>query len=185
MIDYPETYAKFGAALVRTGKFDAKKLFVPDAMSFAKVPDNIPAEALDGACGVAAGIAAGNRCHQALQQALGRRPAASPTPPSTANTFDARDPVLPGRRRRQIRPSPARSATRSATVTAGRRAAIHDRDTLAEALKRGGSGQAIDYVGVSGAFRFARQWRPVDEPLRYLQYQGRQAASPSSKSIAK
>ena len=42
VIDYPETYAKFGAALVRTGKFDAKKLFVADAMAFAKVPDSIP-----------------------------------------------------------------------------------------------------------------------------------------------
>src|SRR5262249_50612432 len=42
IIDYPDTYAKVGAALVRTGKFDPKKLFVADALSFPKVPDNIP-----------------------------------------------------------------------------------------------------------------------------------------------
>ena len=42
IIDYPDTYAKLGAALVRTGKFDPTKAFVADALAFSTVPSNIP-----------------------------------------------------------------------------------------------------------------------------------------------
>jgi hypothetical protein len=38
VIDYPDTFAKFGASLVRTGKYDATKLFVPDALAFQQYP---------------------------------------------------------------------------------------------------------------------------------------------------
>jgi len=38
VIDYPDTFAKFGASLVRTGKYDATKLFVPDALALSTVP---------------------------------------------------------------------------------------------------------------------------------------------------
>src|ERR1700734_2354909 len=43
VIDYPDTFAKLGAALVRTGKFDAGKHVVPDLLAFSTVPRNVPA----------------------------------------------------------------------------------------------------------------------------------------------
>src|SRR5690348_10585474 len=49
IIDYPDTYAKLGAALVRTGKFDASKAVVADALAFSTVPDNIPPQAIEAA----------------------------------------------------------------------------------------------------------------------------------------
>src|SRR5271168_515257 len=55
VIDYPDTFAKFGASLVRTGKYDATKLVVPDALAFSTVPSNIPAPALEGARGTRGG----------------------------------------------------------------------------------------------------------------------------------
>ena len=55
VIDYPDTFAKLGAALVRTGKFDASKLVVPDALAFSTVRASIPPQALEGRGGRAAG----------------------------------------------------------------------------------------------------------------------------------
>src|SRR6516164_7068661 len=55
VIDYPDTFAKFGAALVRTGKYDATKLVVPDALALSTVPSSIPAPALEGARGTRGG----------------------------------------------------------------------------------------------------------------------------------
>lgn len=54
VIDYPDSYAKLGAALVRTGAFQASKLFVTDSLAFDEVPEEIPAEAIEGAIGVIA-----------------------------------------------------------------------------------------------------------------------------------
>lgn len=54
VIDYPDTFAKLGAALVRIGKFDASKLVVPDALAFSTVPSNIPSQALEGVRGTRA-----------------------------------------------------------------------------------------------------------------------------------
>lgn len=52
IIDFEDPYSKVGAALVRTGDFDATKMFTADGLAFEpKIPPSIPAEALDGANG--------------------------------------------------------------------------------------------------------------------------------------
>jgi ABC-type branched-subunit amino acid transport system substrate-binding protein len=51
IIDFEDPYGKVGAALVRTGDFDATKLWTADGLAFDKVPDTIPGDALDGASG--------------------------------------------------------------------------------------------------------------------------------------
>ncbi|HMJ03764.1 MAG TPA: ABC transporter substrate-binding protein, partial [Conexibacter sp.] len=44
LIDFFETYAKMGAALVRTGRFDAGRLFTADGLASDTIPEGIPAE---------------------------------------------------------------------------------------------------------------------------------------------
>jgi ABC-type branched-subunit amino acid transport system substrate-binding protein len=51
IIDFPETFQKMGAALVRTGKFDASKLFTADGLAADSVPEGIPQSSLRGARG--------------------------------------------------------------------------------------------------------------------------------------
>ena len=51
IIDFEDPYGKVGAALVRTGDFDATKMFTADGLAFDTIPDTIPADALDGASG--------------------------------------------------------------------------------------------------------------------------------------
>ena len=54
VIDYPDSFVKMSAALMRTGSYDPKKLLVPDTISFGEVPDNINQAALEGATGTRA-----------------------------------------------------------------------------------------------------------------------------------
>lgn len=55
IIDFFETYGKMGAALVRTGRFDAGRLFTADGLASDAIPDTIPAESLIGARGTRPG----------------------------------------------------------------------------------------------------------------------------------
>lgn len=55
IIDFFETYGRMGAALVRTGSFDASRLFTADGLASDRIPDTIPARALVGARGTRPG----------------------------------------------------------------------------------------------------------------------------------
>ena len=51
IIDFEDPYGKVGAALVRTGDFDATKMWTADGLAFDKIPSTIPSDSLDGASG--------------------------------------------------------------------------------------------------------------------------------------
>lgn len=55
IIDFFETYAKVGAALVRTGSFDAGRLFTADGLASDELPGNVPRASLVGARGTRPG----------------------------------------------------------------------------------------------------------------------------------
>ncbi|MDW5594775.1 ABC transporter substrate-binding protein [Conexibacter stalactiti] len=55
IIDFFETYGKMGASLVRTGEFDAGRLFTADGLASDRIPDTIPLRALAGARGTRPG----------------------------------------------------------------------------------------------------------------------------------
>lgn len=57
--DFPDTFGKVAAALLRTGKFDPGKLFVSDALAVSPIPSTIPAAALNGAHATNAGSPVG------------------------------------------------------------------------------------------------------------------------------
>jgi branched-chain amino acid transport system substrate-binding protein len=169
VIDYPETYAKLGAALVRTGKFDAKKVFVADALSFAKVPDNIPPEALEGAYGVAGGSPTGTDAFKAFNK-LWDEAGGVANASYTANSFDAAilcflSAVEAG----STEPGAIRDKIRSVTKDGAPQFTI---ETLADAVKTAAAGKPIDYVGVSGAFRFKDNGDPSSSLYDVFQYQG-------------
>jgi ABC-type branched-subunit amino acid transport system substrate-binding protein len=55
IIDFPETYAKVGPALVRTGKWDPKKSFITDGLASSKLPGDVGRDATEGMRGTAPG----------------------------------------------------------------------------------------------------------------------------------
>ena len=169
VIDYPETYAKFGAALARTGKFDSKKLFVPDAMSFANVPENIPAESIEGAYGVAAGSPQGTGAMNLFNK-LWDEAGGVANSSLTANTFDAGILCfLASVQAKSTEPGAIRDKVRSVTQEGAPQFTI---ENLKDAVAAAASGKPIDYVGVSGAFRFQDNGDPSSSLYDVFQYQG-------------
>jgi ABC-type branched-subunit amino acid transport system substrate-binding protein len=55
IVDFPETYAKVGPALVRTGNWDAKKTFITDGLASADLPKSAGAAATEGLRGTSVG----------------------------------------------------------------------------------------------------------------------------------
>jgi branched-chain amino acid transport system substrate-binding protein len=55
IIDFPETYAKVGPALVRTGSWDPKKSFITDGLASSKLPGDVGRDATEGMRGTAPG----------------------------------------------------------------------------------------------------------------------------------
>ena len=51
IIDFPETYAKVGPALVRTGKWDPKKSFITDGLASQQLPEGRRHATRPRACG--------------------------------------------------------------------------------------------------------------------------------------
>ncbi len=151
IVDYPETYAKLGAALVRTGKFDARKLFLPDAMSMATVPANIPAASLEGARGVVAGSPKDSEAFKAFTK-LWKDEGGVENAAFSTNAFDsaimcflasvAAGSTEPGAIRDKVRSIVTEGAPKFTFVN------------LAEAAKAAKAGQKIDYIGASGQMRF-------------------------------
>lgn len=151
IVDYPETYAKLGAALVRTAKFDARKLFLPDAMSMAVVPANIPPASLEGARGVVAGSPKESEAFKAFAK-LWKEQGGVENAAFSTNAFDsgivcflaavAAGSSEPGAIRDKVRSVVTEGAPKFTFVN------------LADAVKAAKSGQKIDYVGASGEIRF-------------------------------
>src|SRR4029079_9223559 len=69
ILDFPANYAKIGSALLCTGRFNGRKLFVAGGWP-STIPDFIPAASLEGARGTVAGSVTGTKAADALGQLL-------------------------------------------------------------------------------------------------------------------
>ena len=101
IIDFPETYAKVGPALVRTGKWDPKKSFITDGLASSKLPGDVGRDATEGMRGTAPGSPDSGAASEAFDKAYNgrRRPRA---PDVRRAELRRHDPVLPdGSGRRQ------------------------------------------------------------------------------------
>jgi ABC-type branched-subunit amino acid transport system substrate-binding protein len=167
VIDYPDTFAKFGASLVRTGKYDPTKLFVPDALALSTVPSNIPAPALEGAHGTRGGSDISTDAYKLFDE-LWRKAGGVEHFSLDANSFDATILV--------ILAAAAAHSSDPAAITAKIRDVAKPGATkfgptnLGEAMKAAWSGKPIDYVGVAGAFEFADNGDPTISRFDIYEY---------------
>lgn len=169
VIDFPETYAKLGPALVRTGDFDTDKLYVTDGLALGDVGEtDIPAQALNGSRGTA--------------------PATPET--SSADAFDTIYKEAPGPDERQTFDSQNFDATLLcflAAIAAGSSDAEQIKDKLqdvsgapgtkytfeqlGEAVQALRDGEDIDYEGVSGPVDFDDQGDPQAGAYSVFRYE--------------
>ena len=158
IVDYPDSYVKMGAALLRTGKFDANRLFVPDALAFTEVPKNIPAGSLEGARGTRAGSPKGTAAAAEFDR-LWKAAGGADRYSLDANTFDATVVCfLAAVAADSTEPAAIRGKVREITGGPGEKYTFVQ---LAEAVKALRSGKRIDFDGVSGPLDLDRNGDPT------------------------
>ncbi|HET8699689.1 MAG TPA: hypothetical protein VFO94_19555, partial [Gammaproteobacteria bacterium] len=70
ILDFPANYAKIGSALLRTGRFNGRKLFVAGGWP-STIPSFIPTASLEGARGTVAGSRTGTKAAEAFDKLFG------------------------------------------------------------------------------------------------------------------
>jgi ABC-type branched-subunit amino acid transport system substrate-binding protein len=141
--DYPDGYAKVGAALLRTGTFDASKLVVADALAFDQIPSSIPLKALAGATGTRPGAPSSTAAAKGFA-------AKYPDPRFSydAQSFDAAMLcALAGVAAHSNKPADIAAQVARVSAPPGRKYTFLE---LPAAIKALASGEDVDYDGVSG-----------------------------------
>jgi branched-chain amino acid transport system substrate-binding protein len=149
IIDFEDPYGKVGAALVRTGDFDATKMFTADGLAFDKIPNTIPSDALDGASGTRPATPEGSDVAAAFNTLYED----SDLSPKERNTFDAQNfdavslCVLAA-----VAAGSADGADLQAKIqeVASAPGDKYDYTTMADAITALQNGDDIDFDGVSG-----------------------------------
>ena len=168
IIDYPDTYAKLGAALVRTGKFDASRAVVADALAFSTVPSNIPPQAIEAARGTRGATPTGTDTYKIFDD-LWRKAGGAEHYALDANSFDSATLCfLAAAAARSSNPAAITAHVRAVTTPGAPKYYLSN---LADALKAVDSGQKIDYIGVAGAFEFAENGDPTVSLFDIFEYQ--------------
>jgi len=169
IVDFPETYARIGAALVETGKFDAGKLFVTDGLAGEDLPENIPEQALDGARGIRPGtLEKGDAA-----EAFGKLYARSDRKPKERQTFDAQNfdatmlCILAAVAAGSDQGEAIQGKLRDVSAPPGRKVTFEELDDGIEALRKG---QDIDYEGASGPIDFDSQGDPTVGTYEVFEY---------------
>ena len=193
IIDFPETYAKVGPALVRTGDWDPKKSFITDGLASSELPKDVGRDATEGMRGTAPGSPDSGAAAEAFNKAY----AAAPGP--ERQTFDAQnfDAVIL-----------CYLAAVAAGSTDGKEMAAElqnvsgpggDKFTfeqLPEAIEALQNGDDIDYEGASGPLDLNEEGDPTSGVYDIYRYKdgkhrrlrrvaGRGAASLTTRSRAK
>ncbi len=89
ILDFPANYAKIGSALLRTGKFNGRKLFVAGGWP-STIPSFIPTASLEGARGTVAGSPTGTKAAEAFAKLFASKPGPRTGRRSTRTTSTVR-----------------------------------------------------------------------------------------------
>lgn len=87
ILDFPANYAKVGSALLRTGKFNGRKLFVAGGWP-STIPSFIPDASLEGARGTVAGSPTGTKAAQAFDTLFKSTPGTNVRQTQDSSNFD-------------------------------------------------------------------------------------------------
>jgi ABC-type branched-subunit amino acid transport system substrate-binding protein len=156
--DYPDTFGKLAAALLRTGRFDAKTLFVSDALAVSPIPKGIPTQALEGAWGTRAGAPTDTPEAKGFDE-LYKQAAGGARATLDAQSFDAG--ILCFLAAAAAGSNDSEKIAGALRDVAGPPGKAFSYLELADAVKALEAGEDIDYVGVSGPIDFDAQGDPT------------------------
>ena len=101
ILDFPANYAKIGSALLRTGKFNGRKLFVAGGWP-STIPSFIPTASLEGARGTVAGSPTGTKAADAFDKLFTSKPGHAGPPDARLEQLRRRDDLHPRVRRGEL-----------------------------------------------------------------------------------
>jgi ABC-type branched-subunit amino acid transport system substrate-binding protein len=146
IVDFPDTYAKVGAALVRTGKWDAAKTFTLDGLRTDSLPKDAGTEATEGLRGTAP-TGKGSSAEPAFA-ALWKQKAGMPRQVFDSHAFDAAVlSFLAAVKAGGCDGTEIRDALTDVSGPPGKRVTFEDLGVAIKTLRSGGD---IDYDGVAG-----------------------------------
>jgi branched-chain amino acid transport system substrate-binding protein len=158
IIDFPETYAKVGAALTRTGDFDAKKLFVADGLASDTIPEGVPPAALEGASGTRPGTPEAGAAAKAFNTLYTTSPGVKARQTFDAQNFDAV--MLCFLAAVKAGSEKGSDIAEEITAVSGPGGTKYTFEQLGDAVKALQDGQDIDYEGASGPIDLDEQGDP-------------------------
>lgn len=148
IVDLPDTYAKLGAALLRTGQFDAHKLFTADGLTSSTIPQGVPARALEGARGTRPGTSENSAAAKAFDTRFKGARGIKERGSFDAQNFDAA--MLCVLAAIAAGSSDAAEIKTQITAVSGAPGKPYNFEQLDEAITDLLAGRDIDYEGASG-----------------------------------
>lgn len=167
IIDFPETYSKVGAALLRTGKFDASKLWTADGLASSSIPSGIPPQSLNNAQGTRPGTPQTGAAVAAFDK-LYQQGGGPPMTTFEAQTFDAA--TLCFLAAVAADSSDGASIKDKLQEVSGPPGTKYTFQQLGQAVKDLKDGKDIDYEGVSGPINFDKNGDPSSATYDVYQY---------------
>lgn len=151
ILDFPANYAKIGSALLRTGRFNGRKLFVAGGWP-ATIPSFIPTASLEGARGTVAGSVTGTKAAEAFHRLYTSSPGTKDRQTLELNNFDgAMICILAALAADSSRGSDIVKHIQRVASVPGR---TYTYLNLAAAIKAVRAGKDINYEGVGGPVDF-------------------------------
>jgi branched-chain amino acid transport system substrate-binding protein len=151
ILDFPANYAKIGSALLRTGRFNGRKLFVAGGWP-ATIPSFIPAASLEGARGTVAGSVSGTKAGEAFHKLFTSTPGTKDRQTLELNNFDgAMICILAALAADSSKGSDIVQQIRRVASVPGR---TYTYLNLAGAIRAVRAGKDINYEGVGGPVDF-------------------------------
>jgi branched-chain amino acid transport system substrate-binding protein len=167
ILDFPQTYAKVGAALLRTGKFDASKLFVGGGQP-ATIPSFVPTDSMQGARGTRPAVPLGTALTNAYDAQFAQFSGNMQRQSLDVNEFDAAMTCI-------LAAIAADSNSGKAIAGQLRRIASPPGQKftflqLADAIKALRAGKDIDYQGIAGPIDWDGNGDPASATYDFYKY---------------
>lgn len=160
IIDFPETFAKLGPALTRTGNWEPSQTFITDGLSSTDLTELIGPEGTDGMLGTAPGAFSGN-APDAFDQLYTQAPGPA------RNLFDAPvfdNVILCYLAAVAAGSSDGEAIAESIVAVTGPGGAKYTFEQLPQAIEALEEGKDIDYEGASGPI----DWDDTGDLSRYI-----------------
>jgi ABC-type branched-subunit amino acid transport system substrate-binding protein len=167
ILDFPATYARVGAALLRTGRFDARRLFIGGGQP-AVIPSFVPRESMEGARGTRPAVPLGASLTQAFDQLFARTGGTQQRQSLDVNEFDAVTTCVLAAV--AARSNDGRAIARQLRRISGPPGEKFTYLRLAAAIRALRAGRDIDYEGVAGSIDWDANGDPASATYDFYRY---------------